>query len=503
MKKIILLISLLLSAQAEALCPVFNSQGQIVESNQDGHFLILSQMKACPQNVMEYKNALLLLGLSVQPSMVANRGRNNPKAGSFSFFEEVTGLLQAPGTAEMTLSKGEFFFGHFTKKTNAHQIDLDQEPQRGQLLIELIAWDSTKEVFNFYELIGQGGSAKWFYRGDSFDILKDNELLYRSQPVQFGQRLRCSACHTSGGPIMKELAPPHNDWWTEERPLTFRGAVPSAQMKSWMDHLQDASSFSLGVQAGILKLHSSSGYQQAQASLTLQEQLRPLFCDTEINIESSEALHEQKDGNFGVSSSAFLNPFFGKSEISFSAQTYEGFLAKFQLRFPENQASDADHKWLVPVKGYSDLLAIQYLVQRGILDQEFVYDVLAVDVTNSLFSESRCELLQLVPNESSSDWKADFVSNLKASSWPSAQRLLLNMTDPAKNKEAHLKAGQKYLQGLQSQGLSEPLFVKLLKDREAVFHSDISKNPLGQILEPGFRVIFPEPTSQTAPLAPE
>jgi hypothetical protein len=34
------------------------------------------------------------------------------------------------------------------------------------------------------------------------------------------------------------------------------------------------------------------------------------------------------------------------------------------------------------------------------------------------------------------------------------------------------------------------LFEKLTLQRKAVFESEISKNPLGQILEPGFRVIF-------------
>jgi hypothetical protein len=39
--------------------------------------------------------------------------------------------------------------------------------------------------------------------------------------------------------------------------------------------------------------------------------------------------------------------------------------------------------------------------------------------------------------------------------------------------------------------IDEILFKKLLKVRKDVSLSEISQNPLGQILEPGFRLIFP------------
>ncbi len=37
------------------------------------------------------------------------------------------------------------------------------------------------------------------------------------------------------------------------------------------------------------------------------------------------------------------------------------------------------------------------------------------------------------------------------------------------------------------------IFKNLIAGRQAVFNAEISKNPRGQILEPGFRVIFPLP----------
>ena len=284
MKKLVYIITLLFAFQAKSLCQIYNSNGSPASIQNDAHFLILSGLPNCPEDVIEYKNQLLKLRLSSKPTMVANRGKNNSHLGSFSFFEQVTGVLN--GTLKVAVAEGEFFFGHFTKKVN-NQIDLDQAKNKGQLLIELIAWDYAKQLFNFYELIGTGGSAKWFYRGDSKDILFDNQFLYRTSTPQFGRTLRCSACHASGGPIMKELSAPHNDWWTKQRPLSFGNAALSSQIKMALNNIQDASTLSHAVQTASLKLQASPAYQQIKSRESLQEQLRPLFCDTEINIESS------------------------------------------------------------------------------------------------------------------------------------------------------------------------------------------------------------------------
>jgi len=473
-------------------CLVSNSNGSPASPKYDPHFLILSSVSACPQNVMEYKSLLLKTGLRVNPSLVANRGRNNPSMGSFSFFEEVTGSLKGNSNSALAVNAGEFFFGHFTAKQN-NEIVLDQAQRKGQLLIELIAWDSAKKLFNFYELIGNGQGAQWFYRGDSQDILKDNQLLYRTSQPQFGKTLRCSACHSSGGPIMKELSFPHNDWWTTKRPLSFGAAKVSSPINEWLKNLQSAEVFSHSVQLGIQKLQTSPSYQQIKSQQSLQEQLRPLFCDTEINLISSPSASSDSVAAFALPSAAFLNPLFGSSMLNFSKANYSAFVSKFGLHFPETSFNDADHIWLSPVKAYADLLAIEILLKKGLVDLKFVYDVLSVDSKISLFSPERCQLLKLVPAGASGDWKRIFSFQLQSSTWPSAKTLLSFMNDSKRNPLFYQQAAKEYLMNLQKQGISQDLFLKLLKDRQAVFNSEISKNSLGQILEPGFRVIFPQP----------
>lgn len=485
MKKLLIFLLLVSSFRTWSLCEIYQSDGSPSSNLNDLHFQALAQLSKCPENVVEYKKILVKQGFTIKPSMVANRGRHNPTLGSFSFFEQVLGSTDGA-------QEGEFFFGHFTKLLN-NEVVLDQEKNKGQLLIELIAWDTQKKFFNFYELIGQGGSAKWFYRGDSQDILKDNEMLYRGNKPQFGQNLRCSACHSSGGPIMKELVEPYNDWWTTARPLSFGQAKASSELKTWLDELEDASVLSEAVETGIVKLQKSPSYQKIKSGQTLQEQLRPLFCETEINIESSRSLSSDKAVVFDIFSPAFLNPLLGLARLTFSRSDYQHYLKKYKLKFPENGQSDADHVWLTPVKGYSDILAIMDLIQSRLIDEEFAYDVMAIDYKKNLFSDQRCQLLKLLPLDRNSDWKDQFLTNLKSSKLKSAQLLAVYLTDPAKDKEWHRTQSGLYLKNLMTMGITEADFIKLMKDRSAVLNSEISKNPRGQILEPGFRVIFPIP----------
>lgn len=403
----------------------------------------LTQAALCPQDVRELKALLAQKGASFSPAMVANRGAHNPRLGSFSFFE----------TVESIAGRGEVFFGHFT---NAHRGSLEpsQEGAVGQLMIELIAWDPQKGYFNFYELIGGAGPDQkhnqWLYRGDSKDILLDNRYLHLDPPAaekKFGSRLRCSGCHTSGGPIMKELAYPHNDWWTAENPLSLGPNKPTPEVQSWMANLIDAGEFASRVKTGIHKLEASPNYQALKSARTLQEQLRPLFCDQEINIESSP----QDTGLIQIPSAFFLNPLLGSTKLTMNRADYERQLSANGLIFPETTRRDAAHAWLTPVKGYSDLLAIQSLIHSGRVSASFAINVLSFDRTNPIFSKKRCALLKnlgaALPDEEGE--KVD-----RTTDW----------------------------------------FAKLLRIRRGVFESEISKNPRGQILEPGFRVIFPEAT---------
>lgn len=480
------LISFIFSFNLHAICNVFNSKGEATAAQDDPLYLFLIKHSVCPNNVVNFKQGLKSLGLNVEPSMVANRGRHNFESGSFSFFETVSGP---------NIPKGDFFFGHFTSKSQ-NTIFLDNQNGPGKLLIELIVWDNTKKVYNFYEMIGGAQGPKWFYRGDSLDILEDNKFVHRNVPVgekKFGSNLRCSACHSSGGPIMKEMSAPHNDWWRSERPLPFgEDTSLSQEVSEYVTKLIDASDFSENILMGINKLERSERYQSFKRKLSLQENLRPLFCESEINLESDQISFFDHNKSILVPSSFLISSLNGNAEVSINKDEYINLLKSNKLKFPENGLIDADHGWLTPVKGVSDLLAIDSLKRNGLIDQEFITDVLAIDFKNPTISKKRCDLLKFVPENFSTNWKFEFIKNLQISNSESAMELVNNLLDGERDSLAHQLEFLSYSKNLQESFQTENYFLKLLALRKAIFQSEISKNPRGQILEPGFRVIFPE-----------
>ncbi|MBV7331405.1 hypothetical protein KFU94_24845, partial [Chloroflexi bacterium TSY] len=93
----------------------------------------------------------------------------------------------------------------------------------------------------------------------------------------------------------------------------------------------------------------------------------------------------------------------------------------------------------------------QTLVERGIIDEEFVFDVLAVDMSNPAISKERCGLLELVPNEQRPDWPEAFTLALEATKDENlaAETLLSFLTDPDKDTTFHQAQAQQLLTACQ------------------------------------------------------
>lgn len=478
---------------------------------------LLAQPGRCPDSVQALVARIDAAGLLIRRAMVANRGRHNPDFGSFSFFEEVTGRLAgAAASGASTIEPGHFFFGHFTGRAagpGGPEVVLDQRPFAGRLLVEAIAWDASRGLYHFYELIGGGpggarGRARWLYRGDSLDALADNRNLYRTPApgeAKFGRRMRCSACHNSGGPIMKELAAPHNDWWSAMRPLPFGPNRPSPGLMDWMQRLSDASVFAASVRSGIETLAASPAYRRAASARSLQERLRPLFCTVEINLESDVAPLDGPNARVQVPAAFWVDGWLQKAlrlqptAASVDKATYRGWLRAFNVRFPEafpqTGRRDADHALLMPVKGFSDQLAIEALVGDRVVDRAFALSVRQVDAARPLLSESRCRLLAAVPSEATPDWRDAFRARLASqAATDRAAAQLLAALDGVPD-EAQLR-------GQLAQRLAQPPatadFRALIARRRAVLAAELSQNPLGQILEPGFRVVFPTASADPA-----
>ncbi|CAM2740900.1 rod shape-determining protein MreB [Legionella steigerwaltii] len=493
---ILYFVTLIFSQSALAACSLIHSSGQTVERMDDALGRLLLSNAPCPQNVFALRQLLKSSGLTLETTLVANRGFHNPTQGSFSLFEMALGELRILNT-RWFINAGDFFFGHFTAIGPEGDLIADQNPEENSLMIEAFAWDSKKEVFNFYELRGDGLQGQWFYRGDSLDIFADNELLHRQpdpQHPQFGNRLRCSGCHGAGGPIMKELDKPHNDWWEPIRRLDFGRHNPDASLQEILETLVPPEQLAKNALIGLKKLNQST------KNLSLPEQLRPLFCPVELNLMSDIYPSDEKHSEINIPIEFFLDSRFLQTKenqtIRISRTLYEAVLNSVGSHFPETDLNDADHSWLTPVKAQSDKLAVDNLMQNGVIDQKFIMDVLDVDMTNPIFSAARCRLLRLLPNSATSNWREVFKENLNQSEDWAAKKLLKNLTSIQQDTAFYMRKAKKYLQQCQLKLKNNKnvlmMYHLLAQRRVEVRASEISLNPRGQILEPGFRVIFPE-----------
>lgn len=462
---------------------------------------LLINSKRCPTEVLGFRQLLKNAGLSLEPTMVANRGYHNPKEGSFSLFEIVSGQL----SNKLMINKGDFFFGHFITATSNHQLKLDQTPEKNALMIEAFAWDHKKQAYNFYELRGDGQQGVWYYRGDSIDIMDDNLNLHRQKDAEhpiFGNRLRCSACHSAGGPIMKELEAPNNDWWEPTRKLDLGENIPDVTLADIMETLVPAQKLTTSVLHGIRQLEQSPLKTSRILTHSLQESLRPIFCPVEINLASDQEPNDANNAEINIPSGFLINPLLAQSTISIKRADYEKALEETGSYFPETSLRDADHAWLTPVKAESDIQAINDMINFKIIDEKFAYDVLSIDASNPTTSNNRCGLLKYIPNDSypKPKWQDQFKQNLSKSNNPYALKLLNRMNNASLTREAYQQRASEFLAQCQAKlGKSKnvvDLYKLLIQRRKEVAASEISKNPRGQILEPGFRVIFPETTTK-------
>jgi len=503
LRKELLVLALLLSvSHGFAKCVIVTSPGEPALGNGDVLFKLLTSQTKCPANVFALHTLLTAKGYDIKKSLVSNRGFHS-RSDSFSLFEWVIGSGPA-GVSQ----PGDFFLGHFTA-SDEQTLIADQNTDQESLMIELELKDPSKNgAYNFYELRGTGEGSQWFYRGDSFDIYADLKLLHRNAPDEeiFGSRLRCSGCHLSGGPILKELAAPHNDWWTKLRPIdltgwTFEKALGEMlslnaddASKRLPSAVSDAEELAQLVTASSNQLiHSPQINAKRTTSLTLAERLRPLFCPMELNLESSSRPVDD-GGDIDIPSGFFVDPRLATASVSMPRQAYLDALTQLGSQFPESNPvrPDGDHAWVTPVKSHYDQEAVTELVQQGLISNHFVRAVLAVDFTNPVFSNARCQLLRLVPSETA-DWQSQFRLALAKSSSPSGAQLAAGLSQPGDQSQAKAKAFSeackaRYLKADEAKALVTLLFQR----RAEAFASDISKNELGQILEPSFRVIFPK-----------
>ena len=323
-------------------------------------------------------------------------------------------------------------------------------------VIEMIGFDPKTGSFRFYT----HEEGRWRYHGDSFDMLEGM--------APDGAR-RCAACHVGGGLVMKELDPPWLHW--EGRTTTAgvldmlkkyeslgsrsHGAVTDFRPAG--KELEEA--IIAGNEAWIAKR-----IEHQRAKAPLERLLRPLFCDEEINLRtaaqspSPPTATTGEEGKFELPVAGFLaaSRLVGPETIKIDLADYHQALAKANQRIDtfcdkplrtdsDETIIDTVFDFAYPHRSSIDNLAVDALVEEGVVDEAFVRAVLAVDLTRPVFSEARCALLEHVPNVSADERtpakiRAVVLKALAEVETPAAKELRDNLGPEARDPTARVSA---------------------------------------------------------------
>jgi hypothetical protein len=316
--------------------------------------------------------------------------------------------------------------------------------------VELIGEDKTRGVFNYYTR--EGG--QWTFHTSSEEIVKNGYTCTSGACVPNNSaQARCGSCHVGGGLVMKEL---HSPWVNWEGDTTTPGL--DVLFKTFPTVLGDRNN---GVD---LETKVTAGNRDDWTphriailkKLGTQEVLRPLFCTLDMNLQSagSNGVPDQIDSNF------FVDPLWRDfSSVPIDQKAYGAKIGSHGQKVIDSVSgatlgTDTFFGFTYPIPGQQTLDYVQELLREGIVDDDFVKDVLAIDFTRPVYSTARCDLLQFAPQLSENDLsdktksagaiRDGFIANLQGASGKGAD-LLKNLSTQG-DAAAHFAAVDGFLQ---------------------------------------------------------
>lgn len=291
---------------------------------------------------------------------------------------------------------------------------------------EAIAFDRETGVFNYYAI--EGGRWAWF--GNSMDMIRPDATS------------RCAACHTGGGLIMKELDSPWLHW---------EGHHDIPGVTELIDNNEDLGSQDDGIGMENLVRDGNDAWTETRvknlaAEKDIKELLRPLFCSVEINLDNGADFADSEFSFLGAD--FFLDPKFRTfTSVTIDTEKYEAQMEANGQEVVDRSGSvlkkdgeilrDTIFAFPYPERSAADGTHVDELRNQGVIDRDFMMDVLAVDFTRPIFSDERCGLLEFVPTNVDLNPVAiseGFAANIEAASpadGTAAAQFLTHLKDPA------------------------------------------------------------------------
>jgi hypothetical protein len=270
--------------------------------------------------------------------------------------------------------------------------------------IEVIAFDEENQVFNYYKEV----DGKMGFFGSSTDYVTQGP----GGPDLTSVR-GCANCHTGGGLIMKELENPWLHW--EEIPsvglTTFERRSPGAQ--ELVDSRPPLGKAADGphLEQRIIKPGNQAWNARRVAFMkdegSVADLLRPLFCPVEVQVAATFN-KRRVNHNFLVDQSLLRAlGLRDDGRIDTRQADYDNVLAAAGSNVPGTDQADVNLAMAHVTRAHADMDHVEKLIAAGVIDREFANDVLMVDFTRQVFSDDRCDLLDLAPDLEPAQRSAD------------------------------------------------------------------------------------------------
>lgn len=341
--------------------------------------ILLKRPGRCPTNFLELSEKLVL---EDREGCWAD-----PRVGVLSrFTSERAQLLANPESMRAVLTRD---CGGRSSDTLFVHLD-DLSPDANTLsphTVDIMAFDDHLGAYNFYRLT----DGVWTYHGDSWTV------------SQAGGS--CGSCHADGGLLMLTMQAP---WvhWGATLPLPGSGQI--------VDRFEALGALASGPELEPRIASGNRRWNEHRRTVLLDpartdrhagsmaEILRPLFCSRNFNLRSASSIDAlgRPTPLSSLPADFFIDPFWGISDtVPVSHEQYERSLTDVRSSVEGVLGADDTYFGLTFVaRSVADQDEVRALLRLGVVDEEFVSDVLAVDFSRAVFSSDRCDLLAFAPD---------------------------------------------------------------------------------------------------------
>ena len=277
-------------------------------------------------------------------------------------------------------------------------------PRATGVLLEVIAWDPTNRTFHFYQL-QEGG---WFWCGQS-------DMALVSPTRGHG----AFDSHVNGYPVMKELKSPWVHWNGPSLQIAETAYSPTAPIvtdRLFLDK-DTALNFEVTVIRPLARRWNGARFAKAVDNGVIahfDQYARQLLEATTVNLISTHKEWSQIDtgrdlddipATFFCDIDSLVGAIGVPADVpplALSRERYRALVEQHDLRVVGggvNVAGDVPFCFTVPERAFEDVLALQALLQNGVISPRLAAALLMVDFSNPLDSLARAALMTHMPQQ--------------------------------------------------------------------------------------------------------